>query len=69
MSHRLSRWLVLPIVLALLGGLLPSAHAQEEGQRFEDAALGIAFDLPAGWEVEVRDDELIAATRPDLTPC
>lgn len=66
MSHRLSRWLVLPIVLALLGGLLPSAHAQEEGQRFEDAALGIAFDLPAGWEVEVRDDELIAATRPDL---
>lgn len=66
MTHRFTRWPTLLIVLALLGGLSPAAHAQEDRPRFEDAALGIAFDLPAGWEVETRDDELIAATRPDL---
>ncbi|HML24037.1 MAG TPA: hypothetical protein PKD09_20440 [Aggregatilinea sp.] len=67
MINRGYRLLSLLCALAVLGALLPpAAHAQESGTRYEDPALGIAFDLPAGWEVETQDRELYAATRADL---
>jgi len=58
-------WLSLIFVLAL--SLIPAAAlAQEGGQRYENPELGIAFDLPAGWEVAAGINKLAAAVPNDL---
>lgn len=70
MRVRLFRSLSLVCLITLLGSTLPGGLpvlAQTGGQRYENPALGIAFDLPAGWEVSESADRLIAATPDDLT--
>ncbi|MBN1203032.1 MAG: hypothetical protein JXJ20_14375 [Anaerolineae bacterium] len=68
MKTRLIRYLLPVYVIALvLGGLIPvPALAQDGGERYVNAELGIAFDLPDGWDVAVQDDTLAAAAPLDL---
>lgn len=66
MMSRLFRFLSLACIVALLGAAFPAAFAQD-GQRYENPGLGVAFDLPAGWEVTEKNNSLIAATPADLT--
>ncbi len=53
-------------LIVLLGALPIPAAAQEGGQRYESTALGVAFDLPAGWQVSEAEDKLLAAAPADL---
>lgn len=67
MQTRLYRYLVLAcIVLTAAVGPLGGALAQGDGRPYSSPALGIAFDLPAGWEVAVEDNRLAAAAPDDL---
>ncbi|WP_119068629.1 hypothetical protein [Aggregatilinea lenta] len=66
MINRAYRLLSLLCALAVLCGVLSPAHAQEGGTRYDDPALGIAFDLPAGWNVQTNEAELFAAAPADL---
>jgi hypothetical protein len=56
-------------LLALIGVLsvfpLP-VLAQDAAQRYESSALGVAFDLPAGWQVVEGDNMLLAAAPADI---
>lgn len=65
-----ARWLrIIALVSVGVGllGMLPGAGlAQDGGTRTEFPALGVAFDLPPGWEVEVTDNQLMAAAPGDL---
>ena len=65
MIRRSLRALALILVLSL--SLFPlSVFAQEAGTRYESAALGVAFDLPAGWQVVEGESKLVAAAPADL---
>jgi hypothetical protein len=66
--HRycVSRLLALACALALALSAVP-AWAQDGAQRYEDLALGIAFDLPAGWQVVIGEDKLLAAMPDDIS--
>lgn len=72
MQTRLYRYLISArIILACVvvfgaAGPLGGALAQEGGQPYTSPALGIAFDLPEGWEVSVADNRLAAAAPDDL---
>lgn len=67
MNIRRLRALSLVCVICLACGALPPAVLAQEGtQHYENAALGITFDLPAGWAVAAEDSELIAADPADL---
>jgi DNA-binding beta-propeller fold protein YncE len=63
MIRRSSCLLALVGILSLL--LLP-ALAQDAAQRYESAALGVAFDLPGGWQVDEGEGKLLAAAPADL---
>lgn len=53
-------------LLMILPGVLP-VHAQDATmQRFEGPQLGIAFDMPVGWQVQLGEDRLYAANPADL---
>lgn len=68
MIRRLTRLLTLACVIVLALNVLPlPALAQEGGQRYEAPMLGVTFDLPAGWEVVIETNELMAAAPADLT--
>jgi hypothetical protein len=67
MMSRLFRILSFVLALALIAGGWPlAAHAQSGGERYTNAALGVAFDLPAGWQVRATDGALLAATPDDI---
>jgi hypothetical protein len=67
MRHWIIRTLSLICLLALaLSGFTAAVTAQEGSQRYDNRALGVAFDLPAGWEVVVDGSRLIAAAPADL---
>ena len=65
MIRRSLRALALILVLSLSLFPLP-VFAQEAGTRYESAALGVAFDLPAGWQVVEGESKLVAAAPADL---
>jgi hypothetical protein len=66
MAARLLR--TLSLICALTGCVLPiPALAQDGGQRYDNPALGVAFDLPAGWQVAAEEDKLLAAAPADLS--
>jgi len=76
------RWAVVGMVVLIAAGSLPvagslplagSLHtgvqhvlAQDAGQRYSNPGLGMAFDLPAGWQVSAGENGLIAASPDDL---
>ncbi len=67
MINRGYRLFALLCALAAVCAALPVAvGAQDGSQRYEDPTLGVAFDLPAGWSVEARETELVAAAPSDL---
>ncbi|MCD4687659.1 MAG: hypothetical protein K8S97_17160 [Anaerolineae bacterium] len=69
MTTRLFRRGALIVAAVLIVGLLPGfALAQDggTGDRFESTGLGVAFDLPDGWQVIEEDGELIAGLPNDL---
>ena len=47
--------------------LVHKALARQDGERYDSRALGVSFDLPAGWDVSADDTGLIAAAPDDLT--
>ena len=53
--------LALMCMVALLAPLALPVHAQD-GSRYENAQLGVAFDLPGGWQVDATENGLVAAT-------
>ncbi|MBN2306256.1 MAG: hypothetical protein JXQ72_17370 [Anaerolineae bacterium] len=57
--------LVCALVLSLIP-VIPPAAAQDGGARYEAPTLGIAFELPAGWQVQIERNQLIAAAPDDL---
>lgn len=63
--HIRSLSLVCSLILALSALPIP-ALAQDGSQRYDNPSLGVAFDMPAGWQVTVEDEELIAAAPADL---
>ena len=67
MMSRLFRILSPVLALALMMSGWPlAAHAQSGGERYTNAALGVAFDLPANWQVHATEGELLAATPDDI---
>lgn len=67
MQTRLYRYLVVVwMIMMLVADPLGGALAQESGRPYTSPALGIAFELPAGWEVAVEDNRLFAAAPDDL---
>ena len=65
MTIRRCRPLALLCLIALLAALVPPAGAQQ-GSRYDNPQLGVAFDLPAGWEVSASDERVIAGAPADL---
>ncbi|MCC6801170.1 MAG: pre-peptidase C-terminal domain-containing protein [Anaerolineae bacterium] len=65
MSIRRCRSLALLSLITLLGALVPPAWAQG-GSRYDNPQLGVAFDLPAGWQVSADDERVIAGAPADL---
>ncbi len=63
MIRRCSYLLALIVILSLFP--LP-ALAQDTAQRYESSTLGVAFDLPAGWQVVEGEDKLLAAAPADV---
>ena len=67
MMSRLFRILSFVLALALIVGGWPlAARAQSGGERYTNAAVGVAFDLPAGWQVHATEGALLAATPDDI---
>ncbi len=67
MSTRILRTLSLAVAACLiLAAMVPVALARQDGERYESRALGVSFDLPAGWQVSADDTSLIAAAPADL---
>src|SRR5690606_37693436 len=65
MINRCRPLLALMCLVALLAPLAPPARAQD-GSRYENAQLGVAFDLPGGWQVDATESGLVAAAPADL---
>jgi len=62
----MTKRLLLGLVVLLVSALPYHVQAQDS-TRYENALLGIAFDLPAGWEVvELENNRLLAAAPFDL---
>ena len=57
--------LALICLTALLATLALPARAQD-ATRYENAQLGVAFDLPGGWQVDATESGLVAAAPADL---
>lgn len=57
--------LALICLTALLATLAPPARAQDS-TRYENTPLGVAFDLPGGWQVDAFESGLVAAAPADL---
>src|SRR5690606_15439435 len=51
--------------VAMLSASTPSVRAQT-GARYENPQLGVAFDLPDGWQVDATGTGLVAAAPADL---
>ena len=68
MINRCRPLLALMCLVALLAPLAPPARAQD-GSRYENAQLGVAFDLPGGWQVDATESGLVAAAPADLAMC
>ncbi|NLX10569.1 MAG: hypothetical protein GXY36_13010 [Chloroflexi bacterium] len=66
MHIRFWRFLALAGVLVLLAGSGVQGVRAQDGQRYENPSLGIAFDLPAGWEVAAGERALLAGAPNDL---
>ncbi len=67
MMSRLFRILSPVLALALIVSGWPlTARAQSGSERYTNAALGVAFDLPANWQVHATEGELLAATPDDI---
>ncbi|MBP8972531.1 MAG: hypothetical protein KBH93_01535 [Anaerolineae bacterium] len=67
MTARLFRSLTLLIALfALTLAALPVPALAQTGERYQNPALGIAFDLPAGWLVDAQERALIAGAPGDV---
>ncbi len=65
MSTRRFRLLALVCLAALMASTAPLAQAQD-GSRYDNPQLGVAFDLPPGWQVEATESGLLAAAPDDL---
>jgi hypothetical protein len=63
MFSRCARVFSLILILSLFP--LP-VLAQDSSPRYESAALGVAFDLPAGWQVVEGENKLLAAAPADM---
>ncbi|MEB2287111.1 MAG: hypothetical protein OZ934_03270 [Anaerolineae bacterium] len=67
MSARPIRSLTLLIILfALLLSALPALALAQTGERYQNSALGVAFDLPAGWSVDAQERALLAGAPGDV---
>lgn len=67
MSIRFTRVISLAAALALLlGAVAAPVNAQGESQRYDSRAMGVAFDLPAGWIVSEGENKLLAAVPDDV---
>jgi len=67
MTTRLIRsFAVIGLLVAILGTWPVAAQAQD-GERYDNPALGVAFDLPGGWQVVTGPNMLIAGTPGDVT--
>src|SRR5512145_1987875 len=51
----------------ILLAILPATVLAQSASRYENPSLGIAFDLPAGWEVAVDENRMVAAATNDLS--
>lgn len=58
---------VLAVIAALLPGLVTGSVSAQDGERFDNPRLGIAFDLPAGWQVADDSNGLIAGLPGDVS--
>ncbi len=68
MLSRHNRFLSLACAVILVLSALPvAAFAQDSSARYDNPSLGVSFDLPAGWQVAVENDELFAGLPADLT--
>jgi hypothetical protein len=54
------------VVILVLSALPVAALAQDSSARYDNPSLGVSFDLPAGWQVAVENDELFAGQPADL---
>ncbi|NDJ77069.1 MAG: hypothetical protein GYB65_12510 [Chloroflexi bacterium] len=59
-------WIGALVALALSLVPAPTITSAQDSQRYENPALGIAFDMPPGWRVVVESNRLIAAAPSDL---
>lgn len=67
MPARLSRSLTLLTALfALTLIALPAPALAQTSERYQNPALGVAFDLPAGWSVDAQERALIAGAPGDV---
>ena len=70
MSHSVKRLFPLALALLLVSTLawtsLPPTVQAQDSQRYKNLALGVTFDLPAGWQVNVENNILLAGTATDL---
>ncbi len=69
MVNGIRRYLALACTLTLVAALLPVPVAAQDdpgGARFESAPLGVAFDLPDGWDVVEASGALIAGLPGDV---
>jgi hypothetical protein len=56
-----------PLALIVTLSMFPlAALAQDAAQPYESSALGVVFDLPAGWQVVEGDSTLLAAAPADI---
>jgi len=62
MTARLTRSRAL--LLAVVA--LPIPVVAQTGERYQNPALGVAFDLPAGWAVDAQEAALIAGAPGDV---
>lgn len=67
MKDRLPCLLSFALAIVLTLSALPALAQEGGGERFESAPLGVAFDLPAGWQVVTGDNRLLAGSPADLT--
>ncbi len=67
MTARLTRSRALLLaLLALTVVALPIPVVAQTGERYQNPALGVAFDLPAGWAVDAQEAALIAGAPGDV---
>ncbi len=61
-----SLFLICALILALIAALHPLTASAQDSGHYENPVLGVAFDLPAGWEVADGNGQLAAAATGDL---